>query len=85
MNEDEDVSDEITKIFREDGITVLTGTSSQQVEPLASGRIQLTVPLRVNSSSAAHICWRQSVASRTLKLSSPQLLAFIWTTKATSR
>jgi pyruvate/2-oxoglutarate dehydrogenase complex dihydrolipoamide dehydrogenase (E3) component len=31
MNEDEDVSDEVTKIFREDGITVLSGTTAQQV------------------------------------------------------
>ena len=43
MNEDEDVSDEITKIFREDGTTVLTGTTPQQVQSLNGGRIQLTV------------------------------------------
>jgi len=43
MNEDEDVSDEITKIFREDGITVLTGTTPQQVQLLGDGRLQLTV------------------------------------------
>ena len=43
MNEDEDVCDEIKKIFREDGITVLTGTTTQQVEQLSDGRIQLTV------------------------------------------
>lgn len=43
MNEDEDVSDEVTKILREDGITVLTETTSQQVEPLDGGRMQLTV------------------------------------------
>ena len=43
MNEDEDVSDEVTKIFREDGITVLTGTTPQQVQLLSGGRIQLTV------------------------------------------
>jgi pyruvate/2-oxoglutarate dehydrogenase complex dihydrolipoamide dehydrogenase (E3) component len=43
MREDEDVSDEITKILREDGITVLTGTTPQQVEQLSDGRIQLTV------------------------------------------
>jgi pyruvate/2-oxoglutarate dehydrogenase complex dihydrolipoamide dehydrogenase (E3) component len=56
-NEDEDVSDEITKIFREDGITVLTGTSSQQVEPLASGRIQLTVrtPQGEQQLSGSHL------------------------------
>jgi pyruvate/2-oxoglutarate dehydrogenase complex dihydrolipoamide dehydrogenase (E3) component len=43
MNEDEDVSDEVTKIFREDGITVLTGTTPQKVEVLSGRRIQLTV------------------------------------------
>ena len=43
MNEDEDVSDEITKIFREEGITVLTAATPRQVEPLGDGRIQLTV------------------------------------------
>src|SRR5262249_32757546 len=43
MREDEDVSDEITKILREDGITVLTGTTSQQVEQLSDGRMRLTV------------------------------------------
>jgi pyruvate/2-oxoglutarate dehydrogenase complex dihydrolipoamide dehydrogenase (E3) component len=43
MSEDEDVSDEVTRIFREDGITVLTATTPQQVEPLSDGRIQLSV------------------------------------------
>jgi pyruvate/2-oxoglutarate dehydrogenase complex dihydrolipoamide dehydrogenase (E3) component len=43
MNEDEDVSDEITKILHQDGITVLTGTTSQDVQLLNGGRIQLTV------------------------------------------
>jgi pyruvate/2-oxoglutarate dehydrogenase complex dihydrolipoamide dehydrogenase (E3) component len=43
MNEDEDMADEITKIFREDGITVLTETTPQQVQSLSGGRIQLIV------------------------------------------
>jgi len=43
MSEDEDVSDAIAKIFREDGITVLTATTPQQVEQLSDGRIQLSV------------------------------------------
>lgn len=43
MNEDEDVSDEVTKILRQDGITVLTGTTSQHVQLLNGRRIQLTV------------------------------------------
>jgi pyruvate/2-oxoglutarate dehydrogenase complex dihydrolipoamide dehydrogenase (E3) component len=43
MNEDEDVSEEIAKILREDGITVLTATTPQQVEQRSGGRMQLTV------------------------------------------
>jgi pyruvate/2-oxoglutarate dehydrogenase complex dihydrolipoamide dehydrogenase (E3) component len=43
MSEDEDVGDTIAKIFREDGITVLTNTTPQQVEQRSSGRMQLTV------------------------------------------
>jgi pyruvate/2-oxoglutarate dehydrogenase complex dihydrolipoamide dehydrogenase (E3) component len=43
MSKDEDVSDEITKILREEGITVLTATTPQQVERQSSGRIQLNV------------------------------------------
>src|SRR5437899_939264 len=43
MNEDEDVADEITKIFREDGITVLTGAVPQQLQSVNGVRIQLTV------------------------------------------
>ena len=42
MSEDEDVSDEITKILREDGVTVLTETTPLQVKPLGDGRIQIT-------------------------------------------
>jgi pyruvate/2-oxoglutarate dehydrogenase complex dihydrolipoamide dehydrogenase (E3) component len=57
MNEDEDVSDEVTKIFREDGITVLTGTTPQQVEPLSGGHIQLTVrtPQGEQQLSGSHL------------------------------
>src|SRR5207245_11771214 len=43
MNEDEDIADEITKIFRQDGITVLTGAVPQQIQSLNGARIQLTV------------------------------------------
>jgi Pyruvate/2-oxoglutarate dehydrogenase complex, dihydrolipoamide dehydrogenase (E3) component, and related enzymes len=43
MSEDEDVSGEIIKILREDGITFLTGTTPQRVQSLSSGRIRLTV------------------------------------------
>ena len=41
--EDEDVSDEIAKIFREERMTVLTATTPLQVEPQGSGRLRLTV------------------------------------------
>jgi pyruvate/2-oxoglutarate dehydrogenase complex dihydrolipoamide dehydrogenase (E3) component len=55
MREDEDVSDEITKIFREDGITVLTGATPQQVAP--GNRIQLTVrtPQGEQQLSGSHL------------------------------
>jgi pyruvate/2-oxoglutarate dehydrogenase complex dihydrolipoamide dehydrogenase (E3) component len=43
MGEDEDVSDYVTQIFREDGITVLTETTPERVEPLSDGRMQLTL------------------------------------------
>jgi pyruvate/2-oxoglutarate dehydrogenase complex dihydrolipoamide dehydrogenase (E3) component len=43
MNEDEDVSDEVTQILREDGITVLAGTTPEEVRLLDGGRVQLTV------------------------------------------
>src|SRR5207245_11016299 len=43
MNEDEDIADEVTKIFREDGITVLTGAVAQQIQSLNGARVQLTV------------------------------------------
>ena len=43
MSEDEDVSDEITKILREDEVTVFTGTTPQEVQLLGDGRLQLTV------------------------------------------
>jgi len=43
MREDEDVSDEIAKILREDGITVLTETTPQRVQQLSDRRIRLTV------------------------------------------
>ncbi len=43
MKEDEDISEEIAKLFREEGITVLTSTTPQLVELLGDGRVQLTV------------------------------------------
>jgi pyruvate/2-oxoglutarate dehydrogenase complex dihydrolipoamide dehydrogenase (E3) component len=43
MREDEDVSDAVTQILREDGITVLTASSPQHVERLRDGRMLLTV------------------------------------------
>jgi pyruvate/2-oxoglutarate dehydrogenase complex dihydrolipoamide dehydrogenase (E3) component len=41
--EDEDVSDEVTAIFREEGITVLTSSTPVGVEPADGGRLRLTV------------------------------------------
>jgi pyruvate/2-oxoglutarate dehydrogenase complex dihydrolipoamide dehydrogenase (E3) component len=57
MSEDEDVSDAIAKILREDGITVLTGTTPQQVEQQSGGRIQLTVrtPQGEQQLSGSHL------------------------------
>ncbi len=43
MIEDEDVSDEVAAILREDGITVLTSATTLQVEPANGGRLRLTV------------------------------------------
>ncbi len=42
MNEDEDVSEAIAEMFRQDGITVLTNTTPQQVEQ-RDGHMHLTV------------------------------------------
>src|SRR5258706_9435251 len=57
MSEDEDVSDEIAKIFKDDGITVLTGTTPQQVGPLSGNRIQLTArtPKGEQQLSGSHL------------------------------
>jgi pyruvate/2-oxoglutarate dehydrogenase complex dihydrolipoamide dehydrogenase (E3) component len=41
--EDEDVSDEVAAILREDGITVLTSSTPVRVEPADGGRLRLTV------------------------------------------
>jgi pyruvate/2-oxoglutarate dehydrogenase complex dihydrolipoamide dehydrogenase (E3) component len=41
--EDEDVSDEIAAIMRDDGITVLTSSTPVRVEPVGNGRLRLTV------------------------------------------
>jgi pyruvate/2-oxoglutarate dehydrogenase complex dihydrolipoamide dehydrogenase (E3) component len=42
-NEDEDVSDEVASILRDDGITVLTSSTPVQVELADGGRVRLTV------------------------------------------
>jgi pyruvate/2-oxoglutarate dehydrogenase complex dihydrolipoamide dehydrogenase (E3) component len=41
--EDEDVSDEVAAILRDDGITVLTSSTAAGVEPAEGGRLRLTV------------------------------------------
>jgi pyruvate/2-oxoglutarate dehydrogenase complex dihydrolipoamide dehydrogenase (E3) component len=43
MIEDEDVSDEVAAIFRDDGITVLTSSIPILVQPAGGGRLRLTV------------------------------------------
>jgi pyruvate/2-oxoglutarate dehydrogenase complex dihydrolipoamide dehydrogenase (E3) component len=41
--EDEDVSDEVTAILRDEGITVLTSSTPVGVEPADGGRLRLTI------------------------------------------
>jgi pyruvate/2-oxoglutarate dehydrogenase complex dihydrolipoamide dehydrogenase (E3) component len=43
MIEDEDVSDEVAAILRDDGITILTSSTPVRVEPADGGRLRLTV------------------------------------------
>src|SRR6201999_153601 len=43
MIEDEDVSDEVAAIMRDDGITILTSATPVRVEPLDGDRVRLTV------------------------------------------
>jgi pyruvate/2-oxoglutarate dehydrogenase complex dihydrolipoamide dehydrogenase (E3) component len=43
MLEDDDVSDEIAAIFREDGVTVLTSSVPARAEPAGGGRLRVTV------------------------------------------
>jgi pyruvate/2-oxoglutarate dehydrogenase complex dihydrolipoamide dehydrogenase (E3) component len=43
MIEDEDVSDEVAAILRDDGITVLTSATADRVEDAGGGRVRLTV------------------------------------------
>jgi pyruvate/2-oxoglutarate dehydrogenase complex dihydrolipoamide dehydrogenase (E3) component len=43
MLEDEDVSDEVAALLRDDGIAVLTSSEAARVEPIGDGRLRLTV------------------------------------------
>jgi pyruvate/2-oxoglutarate dehydrogenase complex dihydrolipoamide dehydrogenase (E3) component len=43
MLEDEDVSDEVAALLRDDGIAVLTSSEATRVEPTGDGRLRLTV------------------------------------------
>jgi pyruvate/2-oxoglutarate dehydrogenase complex dihydrolipoamide dehydrogenase (E3) component len=43
MIEDEDVSDEVAGILRDDGVTVLTSSTTAQIEPADGDRLRLTV------------------------------------------
>jgi pyruvate/2-oxoglutarate dehydrogenase complex dihydrolipoamide dehydrogenase (E3) component len=57
MNDDEDVSEGVAQILREDGITVLTDTTPHRVEPLSDGRLHLTVrsPQGEQQLSGSHL------------------------------
>ncbi|MFJ1701571.1 mercuric reductase [Streptomyces sp. NPDC088252] len=44
--EDDDVSDEVAAILRDDGITVLTSAMPERVEEVGGGRVRLTVRTR---------------------------------------
>ena len=46
MIEDDDVSDEVAAILRDDGITILTSAMPARVEPADGGRLRLTVRTR---------------------------------------
>jgi pyruvate/2-oxoglutarate dehydrogenase complex dihydrolipoamide dehydrogenase (E3) component len=43
MSEDEDVSDEVAALLRDDGITVLTSSTPVRAEPAGGGRLRLTI------------------------------------------
>ncbi|MEV6128581.1 mercuric reductase [Streptomyces violaceusniger] len=43
MREDDDVSDEVATILRDEGITVLTSATPERVEEAGGGRVRLTV------------------------------------------
>jgi pyruvate/2-oxoglutarate dehydrogenase complex dihydrolipoamide dehydrogenase (E3) component len=43
MLEDDDVSDEVAAILRDDGITVLTSATAVRVDPANNGRVRMTV------------------------------------------
>jgi pyruvate/2-oxoglutarate dehydrogenase complex dihydrolipoamide dehydrogenase (E3) component len=46
MIEDDDVSDEVAAILRDDGITILTSATPTRVEPAGDGRLRLTARLQ---------------------------------------
>jgi pyruvate/2-oxoglutarate dehydrogenase complex dihydrolipoamide dehydrogenase (E3) component len=46
MAEDEDVSDEVAAILREDGITIMTSSMPVRAQPAGGGRLRLTVRSR---------------------------------------
>jgi len=46
MIEDEDVSDEVAAILRDDGTTVLTSATPARVEPVNAGRLRLTARIQ---------------------------------------
>ena len=86
MREDEDVGEEVAEILREDGITMLTNTTPQQVEPLSDGRIQLTVrtPQGEQQLTGSHLLAAAGRVPNTEALT-PKLVASNWTRRGTSR
>ena len=86
MIEDEDVSDEVAAILRDDGITVLTSSTPVRVEPAAAAACGWPFARRtVSGSSAARTCCRPSAASRIPRRSPPRRPGSVWTTTASSR
>ena len=87
MIEDEDVSDEVAAILRDDGITVLTSSTPVRVEAADGGSpaADHSHSRTVSDSSKARTCCRPSAASRIRRRSPPRRPASVSTTTASSR
>ena len=86
MIEDDDVSDEVAAILRDDGITVPTSSPPVRVKPVGGGRLRLTVRTEDGSDrSKARTCCRPSAASRIRRRSAPRRPASVSAITASSR